>query len=120
MIEKLNTPLYFSENELLGIFGIMLFVICVGAEILRVVDFFREKKRKHYFVRAPEPVLKIPVDVLALPFPTEECRFNNQCTDGKIEKGIVDSFIFKVNLNDGGYRWTCAPIKTLIKQQRRM
>ena len=120
MIDKLNTPLYISGNNLLVMFAIMLFVVCFGAEVLRVIDFFRARYRRRNAVHAAEPKFSFPMHMNDLPFPTEECRFNNQIVDGKVQKGVVDCFIFKVNLGNGKYKWTHAPIETQIKENRRM
>lgn len=120
MIDKLNTPLYISGNNLLVMFAIMLFVVCFGAEVLRVIDFFRARYRRRNAVHAAEPKLSFLPHMNDLPFPTEQCRFNNKIVDGKVQKGVADCFIFKVNLDNGKYKWTHAPIETQIKENRRM
>ena len=112
MIHKTYVPLYLSETALFYFFAAMFFVVCFGAEVLRVIDFFHARYRRRNAVHAAEPKLSFPPHMNDFPFPTEECRFNNQIVDGKVQKGVVDCFIFKVNLGNGKYKWTHAPIET--------
>ena len=120
MIYKTYVPLYLSDTALFCFFAAMFFVVCFGAEVLRVIDFFRARYHRRNAVHAAEPKLSFSPHVKDLPFPTEECTFNNQITDGKVQTSVVDCFIFKVNLGNGKYKWTHAPIETQIKENRRM
>ena len=111
MIYKTYIPLYLSDTTLFCFFAAMFFVVCFGAEVLRVIDFFRARNRRRNAVHAAEQKFSFPTHVKDLQFPTEECMFNNTFVNGRTVSGGVDLFVFKVNLNDGRYRWTHSPVK---------
>ena len=73
MIYKTYVPLYLSDTALFCFFAAMFYVVYFGAEVLRVIDFFRARNRRRNAVHAAEPKLSFPTHMKDLPFPTEEC-----------------------------------------------